>query len=95
MFQWLYDWLEKFKDWIIDFFKWALGYAVDQILSAILWIIQQIPVPDFVENANIGDYIDADILWMLNQASVGEAFLIMAAGITFYMLRRIMTLGIW
>lgn len=95
MFEWLFNWLEKFKDWIIDFFKWSLGYAVDQILKGILFLIEQIPVPAFVQNANIGNYIDPDILWMLNQSGVPEAFLILTAGITFYTLRRILTLGIW
>jgi len=93
--KWFFDLYEKFKEWLIEFLSWFFLWSLDQLLSGILWLIEQIPAPDFIEGSSIGSYLSPDILWMLNQSGIDGAMAILASGVLFRTLRRILTLGIW
>jgi hypothetical protein len=68
---------------------------MDLFLTGFAVLIESIPSPSFVAGVTLGDYIDPDILWMLNQSGVGVALGIMASAIIFRFIRRISTLGVW
>lgn len=78
-----------------DFFKWIINWFFEQMLNAVAYVMESIPAPSFMSNGSLGDTIDPDILWLCGQAGVGEALLILSGAIVFYILRRVLTLGIW
>jgi hypothetical protein len=97
--EWLWD---QVKDLISDLWQWVWDFIVDifvalvtMILGAIASVIELVPVPSFLIEYSISDYVPEDIGWFLAQSNFHVALSIVGAGVLFYFLRRVLTLGIW
>lgn len=87
----LADLWRDLKEFVTDIFIFLL----DLFLKGIAFIVEQIPVPDFVQSVNINSFLDPGLLWLVSQAGLHHALAMVGAAIVFRILRRIFTLGIW
>lgn len=79
---------------IIEVFKGVIAWFLDLIFNLIASAVEAIPSPEFLQE-NISSYIHNDILFFLTVTNFPECVAIIGAGVVFYFLRRVLTLGIW
>lgn len=96
------SWVEDIKNYVgevfdevVEFFKELPVLILEGITGAIATVVEAIPAPEFLVDVTIADYIDSDILWLLDVSSFATCLGIYAAGIGFYFIRRLATIGIW
>lgn len=104
------QWLKLITDWIIGLVKAVLGFVADIIRDAVVWVLDAIlgalgsllaaiPAPSFMASGGgLGDIftgLPPFALYVMSNARLAEAFAIISAGVGFYLLRKIFTLGQW
>lgn len=93
-------------DSILDFFAdiWLslksfvfdiLVSFIDAILSAIAFVIESLPLPDFILSYSLSDFIPADVSYFLALSGFGSCLYLIGSAYAFRILRRVVTLGIW
>lgn len=94
--------LNEFTEWLYELLKELaeiLLYIplkiVQTLLDGIVYMLDLIPVPEFVSTTNISDVLTPEVAWMLAESGFGEGLAIIGAGVAFRTARRIFTLGIW
>lgn len=83
------DFMEYMNDLPIQILK--------SVLESVLAIVQSITPPEFLEHS-LGDSLGpamGNIGYFLAQVGMPEAMGILAAGLGFRMLRKVLTLGFW
>lgn len=96
--QWLYDLVVKIFAAIWDFFSDIAIAVFKGLLTALASIITAIPAPQFLASHSLTSLIGgmgSDVLYFVGAFHLPECFAILAAGFTFRMLRKIVTLGQW
>lgn len=81
-----------------DFTEFMLDlplYVLQGFLSGVAFIIESIPMPDFMNEYSVSESIPSELSWLLVQTNFPEALAIVSGGIIFYFTRRVLTLGIW
>lgn len=104
------EWLANLTTWIVelvksvfltlvDFVKDAVVWVLDAILGALSAAIAAIPAPAFLtQGLNVGTLINGlppFALYIAGQTRIAEALAIISAGVAFYLVRKIVTLGQW
>lgn len=103
------EWLEKITNWFREQFGeyWDafVRFMSDFLLTVLefvcdvgLYVIDLIPVPDFVTQYTPGALLaqaGPEIAWLAGVLRLSECFVILAAGIVFYLVRKLLTLGQW
>lgn len=104
------QWLKLITDWIIGLVKAVLGFVADIIRDAVVWVLDAVlgalgtliaalPAPSFMQSGGgLGALLNGlppFSLYVIQQAKIGEALAIIGAGVGFYLLRKIFTLGQW
>lgn len=101
--------LAKFTSWLFGLFKAVLTALLDVlkdafvaiaqvVLTAFSDVVSAIPAPSFLSQYSLSSLISqlpSDVLFFAGQLKLGQAFVILAAGFTFRMARKILTLGQW
>ncbi|KGE50658.1 phage coat protein [Xanthomonas axonopodis pv. vasculorum] len=85
---------QAFADFIGDLFVLFL----DKALSAVLYVMNLLPMPDFMKGHSIGEMLGnagSTILWFADVFKIGPSLVAIGAAMIFYVLRRVLTLGIW
>lgn len=85
---------DAFTNFIGDLFLMWLG----QSLSAILYVLNLLPVPDFMKNQSIGSMLGqagSSILWFADVFQIGPSLTLIGIASIFFIARRVLTLGIW
>jgi len=106
MFEWLssitsflVDLVKSFFLSLVEFVKDAVVWVLDAILGALSAAIAAIPVPPFMtQGLDAGGLIaglPSFALYVASQTRIGEALVIISAGVGFYLVRKIVTLGQW
>lgn len=84
---------------LVDFVKDAVVFVLDAVLGALSAAIAAIPAPAFLsQGLDAGGLIaglPAFALYVAGQTRIGEAMAIISAGVAFYLVRKIVTLGQW
>jgi hypothetical protein len=102
-------WLDDLTGWIWkaikavwDAFTGFIGDLfvmwLEQSLSAILYVLNLMPVPDFMKNQSIGSMLGQagnTILWFAEVFQIGPALTLIGVAAIFFIARRVLTLGIW
>lgn len=85
-----------FKD-LVEFITDLPLMILDGILSALAAIIGAIPMPDFMTGGlqTVVDSLPSSVLWLMANAGIGAALGIIAAGVGFRLLRKVVTLFQW
>lgn len=82
-------------EWLKEFFQWVFMWLWQQILEGLLAVLNAIPVPDFVNQAQ-GAFasLSGNILFFANKFALGEGIVMVLAayGIRF-LIRRIPIIG--
>lgn len=96
------DWWGQVKDFFADYwieFKeviYDIAVSIfDGILDAIAYIVSAIPMPDFLTQFTLSDYIGSEVAYLLTMSGFNTALGIIASAYLFRFIRRISTLGIW
>lgn len=93
--QWLKDFFTGFKDWLYEILLYIPQKLFDLLLQGLLVVIDSLPLPDFMVQYNITNYIHSDIMFFLVSSGMDVALPIIGSAYIFYFFRRILTLGIW
>jgi hypothetical protein len=93
--EWLRDFFTGFKDWLYEVLIYIPQKVFDLLLQAILAVVEALPLPDFIIQYRITDYIHPDIMFFLANSGLDVAFPIIGSAYIFYFFRRLLTLGIW
>ena len=87
--------MEGFKDWLRDLLLWFPRKIYELVLDGLAWVIEQIPVPAWLDNA--GSYfaaLDPGITYFLEafEFTTGIGILV-AAYVLRFLIRRIPVIG--
>lgn len=102
-------WLDDITNWLsqlvrdvweafVTFVRDVVLHAIDIVLEGFSLLIEAIPVPGFLEGVSLGQYLGqlpGGVQWMLSTFRLPECFAILAAGVAFRLLRKLVTLGQW
>lgn len=87
--------LEEFAQWLKDLLLWVPLTLWSMLLDGLAYVIEHIPVPDFVASAQgYFNGVPGNVLWLLNLFAVPEGFaMVMSALVLRFVLRRIPFIG--
>ena len=71
---------------------------VEHSLSLIIWVLDRLPVPEFLTQHSIGSVLGnagPTVAWMITTFRIGESLTVIGSAMAFYIIRRVLTLGIW
>jgi hypothetical protein len=93
----LTQWFIAIFNAVVDFFTDLPVLLLESFLDAILYLIQSIPVPDFLSNGMSAFMagIPSDIFYFLSMSGFDNALAVLGAGVSFRLLRKLFTLGQW
>lgn len=98
----LTDWLREAIQAIWDAFTAFMGDLflawVEHSLGIIVWVLNRLPVPDFLSGQSIGSVLGnagPTVAWMVGTFRIGESLSVIGAAMAFFIVRRLLTLGIW
>lgn len=95
---WLWKVVKLIWDAVVDFFQDLFVFWLEQTFTLILYVMSLIPVPDFISSNSIGSLLGqagSTILWWCDILQVGPSLTVISAAMVFYVIRRIVTVGIW
>ena len=95
---WLWRAVKMVWQAVVDFVGDLFVMCLEQSLSAILYVLTLLPMPDFMKGQSIGGMLGnagSTILWFADVFKIGPALVMIGAAMVFYLLRRILTVGIW
>jgi len=92
---WLLEWLTKFLDWLVEVLLWVPQKLWELFLDVLATILEAIPVPDFVANADV--YLAAvpsSVAYFLGIVNFGFGLgVIITASIIRFVIRRLPGVG--
>lgn len=102
-------WLEKITQWIVELVKSFLETLKEIVGDAVVWVldlilgpigdlIASIPAPSFFSTVSFSSLLSGlppYALYVIGQARLPEAMAVIAAGVSFHLLRKLFTLGQW
>lgn len=103
------DWLKSITEWLVKLIKSILGFVADLVRDAVVWVldailgplgdmIAAIPAPGFLSSTNFGGLLSGlppFALYVIQNCRLTEALLIIGAGVSFNLARKLFTLGQW
>lgn len=101
-------WLKELTDWIarqltalwdafVEFIGDTLLALVELVLETFARLVEALPVPGFLE-VGLGQVfgnLSPAILYYVGVFRIGEGLLVLAGGVAFRLLRKLLTLGQW
>lgn len=102
-------WLEKIGDFFSDLFKEAfeglidllkdfMFWIVEGVLNAIASVLELLPVPDFIQNTDLGQILSplpSFALFVIGNIHLDQCLALIGGGVAFNLLRKLFTLGQW
>lgn len=95
---WLWKVIKEFWDSLVAFVGDLFVIWLEQSLNAILYVVNLLPMPSFMEGQSIGSLMGQagnTVLWFADVFSIGPALAMLGVAMAFYVVRRVLTLGIW
>lgn len=95
---WLRDQFIAVWDAFFKFMQDLFLFWLEHQLTLVLWMIDNIPSPDFLTQHTLGSLLGSagpTVAWAITIFKVGEAAALISGAMVFYVLRRILTIGIW
>ena len=87
--------LEDFAEWLKDLLLWLPQKLWELLLDGLAFVVEKIPVPDFVSSAQgYLNGVPGNVVWLLNLFAVPEGLaMVMSALVLRFVLRRIPLIG--
>lgn len=85
---------QAFVDFMDDFYLTVL----DKTLSVVLYALSLLPYPEFLQNYSFGQLLaqaGSPVIWFAQMLQIPQALSVIATGMIFYVMRRLLTLGVW
>ena len=95
---WLREAIQAIWDAITEFMGDLFLDWVERSLAIIVWVLDKLPVPDFLSSQSIGSLLGnagPTVGWMVSTFRIGESLTVIGSAMAFYIIRRFLTLGIW
>lgn len=95
---WLREQIQKVWDAFVAFMIWLVLNSLSVFLDAAVWVLNNVPVPQFLTQHTIGGLLGqagSTILWFVDLFQIGPSMAVIASAMLFYLVRRVLTLGIW
>ena len=95
---WLLQLLQKFWAAIETFFGDLIVTLLESVLQLIVLAFESLPVPDFLTQNSIGSLLSnagPTVGWFVEVFKIPECMGILATGIVFRLLRKLLTVGQW
>lgn len=99
------SWVARIFEWLGGLFKDFMEFFIDlplQIwkgfLDGVIYVLSAIPVPDFLGQYSLGAMfaqLPSSLLFFVGAFNLHGVCLALAAGVTFRLLRKAITLGQW
>lgn len=96
--KWFLKIFKQIWDAFVAFVKDIFMFFLDLIMQVVVWVVSQIPVPDWLQNYSIGNFLGSagpTIGWVVSELKIGQGLTIIAAGYAFRLLRKFLTLFQW
>ncbi len=106
--EWLSTKIDNMLDWLgaaflslltglLDFLKDIVVWVLDGILSALVALIELIPVPGFMSGGLTGLFsaLPQSLVYLLVETGLVAGLAVVGAGVAFNLTRKIVTLGQW
>jgi hypothetical protein len=95
--EWLKNTINLIWQSLVGFLDYALYTVVDSVLSAIIYVISILPLPQFMSGGlqDVVSQLPGGILYFLDRAGFPEALAIIGSGYLFRFGRKIVTLFQW
>lgn len=90
--------VERLWDALVKFFQDLVVYAIDKMLELIALAFEQLPVPEFMQQYNLNTLLGnagSTVGWFVQTFRIGECLAVLALGITFRIMRKLLTMGKW
>lgn len=105
----LAGWIDDFKAWLWNLVLKMFDTLWDMVIASIvrtfkmlteliLYVLSKMPLPEFMQNTSIGDILAKGgntVMWFAQLFQLGPSMIMIGTAIVFYLLRRVLTLGIW
>lgn len=102
-------WLNDLQDWLlgvlhsiwsafVDFIKDMFLAGLEFALQTALWVLNAIPVPDWLTQYSLSTLLGGagpTVGWLATRLRLSEALGIVAMGVSFRLVRKVLTLGRW
>jgi hypothetical protein len=87
--------LQKFGEWLAEKLSWLGEYIFSGVLSAFAWVLEQIPVPDFMSgSSNVLSSIPPGVAYFAGAMEVAFGMsVIISALVARFIIRRIFFLN--
>lgn len=104
MIAWFQDAYNNFLAWLnaawsgaLQFFQDLPIVVLDSFLSAVSTVVGVLPAPTFAAGGlqSLFNALDPAVIYFLSRSGMTEGLAILAAGLTFRLLRKLITLGQW
>lgn len=95
---WLKDAIVKLFNAFVDLFKDLLIFGIEKLLDLFATIVEAIQMPDFFNGTSICGLLGQGgpvMSWVMGILHLPEAFVMLAAAVTFRLLRKALTLFQW
>ena len=95
---WFKEAIEKIFSAFMQFMADLFWIWVQHTLDMWLWIFNRIPPPPFLDGENIGTILGRAgpvVGWIIQTFRIGESFTVIGVAMAFFIVRRLVTLGIW
>lgn len=96
--KWLIDFVKSIITALWDFVSDIFVYLAGLLFDLISYVINHIPVPDFLTSSSLGvmfSGIDPSILYFAQYFKLTECFALIASAVAFRLLRKFLTLFQW
>ncbi len=95
---WIWKVVKLVFDAFMDFVNDLFVRTLEQVLTLVLLVLKLLPLPDFMKGQSIGSMLangGSTILWFADLFQIGPSIVLIGVAMVFYLLRRVLTLGIW
>jgi hypothetical protein len=103
------DWIDDFKAWLWNLVLTIFDTLWDMVIASvvrtfkmltelILYVLSKLPLPEFMQNTSLGDMLSKGgntVMWFAQLFQLGPSMVMIGIAIVFYLLRRVLTIGIW
>lgn len=102
-------WLDDLTAWIwkvlimvfealVDLINDSFVRGLEMVLSVVLYVLSKMPLPEFMQNTSIGQILSSGgstVMWFAEIFQLGPSLVMIGIAMVFFLLRRVLTLGIW
>jgi|LNAP01.1.fsa_nt_gb hypothetical protein len=95
---WLWKVLIAVFEALFDLIGDSFVRGFEMVATVVLYVLSKMPLPEFMQGQSIGSMLangGGTVLWFADVFQLGPSMVMIGVAIVFYLLRRVLTIGIW